>query len=111
MHPLCVAPCSVIALDADVLQAQTDLALPCPDVQSPHCMCRCSTYTACLAATSICASATAAPTATPDAAAPVITVRAPASNSVTATGYVITTVYVGMPWHGLLMQGVSCVSI
>ena len=57
--------------------------------------CRCSVYTACLAATSICASATATPVVAADTTAPVITVRAPAANSVNATGYVATTVYIG----------------
>ena len=61
--------------------------------------CRCSVYTVCTAATSICASATATatPAATVDTSPPVITVRAPARNSINATGYVATTVYVGMP--------------
>ena len=57
--------------------------------------CRCSVYTVCLAATSICASATATPVVAADTTPPVITVRAPAANSVNATGYVATTVYVG----------------
>ena len=59
------------------------------------CGCRCSVYTVCLAATSICASATATPVVAADTTPPVITVRAPAANSVNATGYVATTVYVG----------------
>ena len=66
-------------------------------MNSIHFCNRCSVYTVCTAATSICASATPTPAATPDTSAPVITVRAPARNSNNATGYVATTVYVGMP--------------
>ena len=62
----------------------------------PFC-CRCSVYTVCTAATSVCASAAPTPTATADTSPPVITVRAPARNSINATGYVATTVYVGTP--------------
>ena len=63
---------------------------------SSACMClRCSVYTVCLAATSICASAPATSVVAADTTPPGITVRAPAANSVNATGYVATTVYVG----------------
>ena len=61
-------------------------------------LCRCSVYTVCLAKTSLCASATATPAVAADTTPPVITVRAPASNSINATGYVDTTVYVGMSY-------------
>ena len=57
---------------------------------------RCSVYTVCTVTTSICASATSAPAAAADASPPVITVRAPAINSRQDTGFVATTVLVGM---------------
>ena len=81
LHPVpCIRPCKAAA------------QLGCSNV----CVyCRCSVYTVCLAATSICASATATPAVAADTTPPVITVRAPAANSVNATGYVATTVYVG----------------
>lgn len=80
-------------------------------MNSIHFYRRCSVYTVCTATTSLCASATPRPTATADTSPPVITVRAPASNSINATGYVATTVYVGTPnTSALVCSGVSLMS-
>lgn len=76
----------------------------CKSVFTLTCMlncCRCSIYSACLATTSICTTATATPAVAADMTAPVITVRAPAFNSIRDDGLVTTTVYVGM-------AGISC---
>lgn len=83
-------------------------ALADTDVQ-----CRCSVYTTCLARSSICATATATAAVAADTTAPVITVRAPVSNSVSFGDYVTTTVYVGMfawPFAGLWLPVSMCVS-